>query len=708
MGQNMNYKKITLENKEGIYYLGFGKFEEKSMTVIYKETLEEINAALDSVHVDKNARGLILFSHKPDCFLAGMEVSVIQGLSSELEAISGCEQGQAIFNKIEDLKVPTMALVDGICLGGGLEMILCCDKIIASDNPKTAIGLPEVLIGVLPGFGGTYRLPKRVGLTTALDMILTGKQIRSKKAKQIGLVDEVMPAERLLALSGDYLFKNLARKKTFTETLTAKASDNFLARKIIFQKAREQVLQNTKGFYPAPLKILDHLEANYGKKRSTYLAKEAKAFAELSQTSQSKNLQHIFFLQDDAKKMAYTGDLKKIEKGAVLGAGVMGGGIAWLFANNDQAPIMKDINVQGLELGLKQSSEVFSKALKRKKMSADEFQRKQRSISAQLDYSGFKNVDLVIEAVVENMDIKKKVFAEVEKQVSEDCLLTSNTSSLSVNEMAKALSKSERFAGLHFFNPVHKMPLVEIIRHDNVSEKTIQSLYKWALKVKKTPIVVNDCPGFLVNRILAPFLNEAAYLLKEGVSIQDIDRAVLNFGMPMGACRLMDEVGLDVCAHVGEIMEKGLGERAKACDLSHLAVEKKLLGKKNGQGFYLYDEAGKQLDVNGAMLDILPKKTQTMDETTIQMRVFLPMINEAANILDEKIVDSAATVDLGLIFGIGFPPFRGGLLRYADAEGLDRVVGAIENFANHVDSKRYQLSSYLKNLSEKSQKFYDI
>lgn len=704
----MSFEKITLENKEGIYYIGFGKFEKKSMTVIYKKTLEEMNEALDSISQDKDARGLVLFSHKPNCFLAGMDISVIQGLTSEVEATTGCEKGQAVFNKIEDLKVPTMALVDGICLGGGCEMILSCDKIIASDNSKTAIGLPEVLIGVLPGFGGTYRLPKRVGITSALDMILTGKQIKAKKAKKIGLVDGVMPAERLLPLAPEYLFKDVSKKKSFSESLTDKASDNFIARKVIFQKAREKVLETTKGFYPSPLKILDHLEASYGKKRSSYLAREAKAFGELTQTSQSKNLQHVFFLHDESKKMNDEGELKEVEKGAVLGAGVMGGGIAWLFAKNDQAPIMKDINIEGLELGLKQASENFSKAVKRKRMSWDDFNRKQRSISAQLDFNGFSKVDLLVEAVVENMDVKKKVFSETEKKVTEDCLLTTNTSSLSINEMATALEKPERFAGLHFFNPVNKMPLVEIVRHDKVSEKTIQSLYKWVLNTKKTPVIVNDCPGFLVNRILAPFLNEAAYLLKEGVSIKDIDSAVLNFGMPMGACRLMDEVGLDVCVHVGKIMEEGLGARAKACDLSNLALENDLLGKKNKKGFYLYDDKGKQLDINPQMDEILPKKSVSMDETTIQMRVFLPMINEAAAILEEKIVDSPSTVDLGLIFGIGFPPFRGGLLKYADAEGLDRVVDAINDFAKTVDAERYKLNGYLKSLVDNKKKFYDI
>jgi len=704
----MELKKITLENKDHVYYLGFGKYETKSMTILEEKTFEELEYAFDKVADDKGAKGLVLFSHKDNCFLAGMDVSVIQGLDSEAKAIEGCEGVHAIFNKLEDLKVPTMVLVHGICLGGGLELSLCCDKIMASDDSSTAIGLPEVMLGILPGFGGTYRLPKKVGLPNALDMILTGKQIRSKKGIKTGLVDFVVPKERMLDLAAEYLTKSSNVKKSFTENLTDKASDNFLARKVIFQKAREQVLKTTKGFYPAPLKILDHLEANYGKKRSSFLSQEAKNFAELSQTSQSKNLQHIFFLQDNAKKMEDKDKIPSVKKGGVLGAGVMGGGIAWLFAKNKQAPLMKDISQQGLELGLQQSSSVFRKQVKRKRMTEDDFQRIQRSINPTLNYNGFKNVDLTVEAVVENMGLKKKVLSELEKEVRKDSLITTNTSSLSVEEMAGAFEYPDRFAGLHFFNPVNKMPLVEIIRHSKVSDETIARLYKWCLDVKKTPIVVNDCPGFLVNRILAPFLNEAAYLLQEGVEIAAIDKATLNFGMPMGACRLMDEVGLDVGAHVGEIMEKGIGARMKANPLSHEIVEKGILGKKNKKGFYLYDENDKQGDINPEVEAMLPKTKIKVDETTLQKRMFLPMINEAAYILDEKIVEDASTVDLGLIFGIGFPPFRGGLLKYADSEGLDKIVSAIEEFASSVDKDRYALSPFLKNLSEKKTKFYEL
>ena len=702
----MSYTKITLEKKDEVFHLGFGKYEEKSMNVIYEQTLKEIDTALDEVINDKEAKGLVLFSHKKDCFFAGMDISVIEGLSSESEAINGCESGQAIFNKIEDLKIPTASLIDGTCLGGGLEMSLACDIIVATDNPKTALGVPEVMIGVLPGFGGTYRLPRKVGLTNSMDMILTGRQIKAKKAKKIGLADYIVPKEKLMSLGLEYLFKKKEDNKSFKESATEALMNNFFTKKIIFQKAREKVLKTTKGFYPAPLKILDHLESSLGDSRSRYLAKEAKAFGELSQTKQSKNLQHVFFLHDNSKKLVSSDDIKKVSRGAVLGAGTMGGGIAWLFANKNQSPIMKDIAVEGLELGLKQSASVFKKAVQRRKMSKDDFERKQRSITAQLDYTGFKSVDLVVEAVVENMKVKKSVFSELETKVEADCLLTSNTSSLSIEEMSQALKDSSRFAGLHFFNPVNKMPLVEIIKHSSVSDKTINSLYKWALSVGKTPVVVNDCPGFLVNRILAPFLNEAAYLLDEGISIKDLDNAAINFGMPMGPCRLMDEVGIDVCSHVGEIMEEGLGARARANSLSERAMKKDLLGKKNKKGFYLYDEDDKQTEVNPQMVSLIDAKSKSMDDTTIQKRLFLPMINEASMILAEGIVENADAVDLGLIFGIGFPPFRGGLLKYADSEGLDRILEALKGFESEVNEDRFKPSDYLINLVKNNKSFY--
>ncbi len=597
----MNLQHLTFEIKNHVAYIGLGAYEKKSMVVLNEGTLQELLDIIQKLQNPsqipgcENLLGLIFFSHKENSFLAGVDVNLIGSLNTQSEATLGAEKGQELYNMIEDLPFPTIACINGVCLGGGLELALSCRHILCSDSPKTVMGLPEVKLGLLPGFGGTYRLPLRISLPDALDMILTGKQVPAKKALKLGLVDDVLAKERLLEMAPLYLQKPkfFQRKHSLKGSLEHLAQDNFITRKIIFQKARESVLKETKGHYLAPLKILDVMENGHGKSRTTYLPLEAQGFGELCVSDQSKNLRHLFFLMEESKKSPQSSDSKdtiSLKRGAVLGAGTMGGGIAWLMADFGLAPIMKDIQVSALELGLKQSSKNFQRSVSRKKMSVDEFERKQRSISPQLDFTGFKKVDLLIEAIVEDMGIKQKVLKEVEQETSDDCLITSNTSSLSITEMASVLRKPERFAGLHFFNPVHRMPLVEIVSHDKASPETLNALYQWVLKTKKTPIIVKDGPGFLVNRILLPYMNEAIYLLEEGYTLDEVDHAGTNFGMPMGPCRLMDEVGLDVAVKVAHIMENALGPRAKASTLSAKIAETKAYGKKSQKGFYLYDD----------------------------------------------------------------------------------------------------------------------
>lgn len=706
----MAYQKLSFEVKNNLAYVGFGFNNQKSMTVLDEVTLRELNELVDELHNrSKDLKGVIFFTHKDRCFLAGADINLIAGMKTESEGAYGAEQGQNIYNKIEDLSIPTIACIHGVCLGGGTEFALSCKTIIASDDSSTQMGLPEVKLGILPGFGGTYRLPRKVGLPTALDMILSGKTIRANKLKRIGLADEVYPKERLLDMALRHLGKK-AQKKSLMGGIEKFAADNFVSRKIIFQKARESVLKKTKGFYQAPLKILDVMESGMMKGRQSYLASEAQAFGELCVGEQSKNLQHIYFLTEEVKKYpgpTATKELPALERGAALGAGTMGGGIAWLMADNDMAPIMKDLNTKALELGLKQASQNFQGALKRKRLSPAEFERKMRSIIPQTGFDGMKNTDLVIEAIIEDMEIKKKVFADLENYVRPDCVVTSNTSSLSVQEMSTAFKNPERFAGLHFFNPVHLMPLVEIISHDKTSPETLEALYKWVLRVKKTPVIVKDGPGFLVNRILMPYLNEAGFLLEQGVPMKDIDEACLNFGMPMGPCRLLDEVGIDVAVKVAKILHKGLGDRARSSSLSGKLSEKGFLGKKSKQGFYLYDDAGKVVGENEEAKALLSSSKISMDEVEIQLRVFLPMINEASIILSEGLVHNAGQVDLGLIFGIGYPPFRGGLLKYADSEGIEQIVQKLRDFAGSVDKDRYTPSARLLEMVEQKKKFYD-
>lgn len=705
------FKNISYEVMDGVAFIGFGHNNDKSMTVLNEETLRDLDAIADELTAKKKElSGAIFFTHKERCFLAGADISLIAAMKTEADGARGAEAGQMIFNKIEDLPFPTIACVHGVCLGGGTEFSLSCKTILMSDDKSTIMGLPEVKLGLIPGFGGTYRLPRRIGIPNALDIILTGKTINARKGKKLGLADEVYPKERIVQMA---LEKHLTKKKadaSFKESLTDLAQSNIISRKIIFSKARESVLKKTKGFYQAPLKILDTMESGTLSGRSSYLSREAQAFGELCVSEQSKNLQHIYFMTEKVKKYSGPkgeGELPQLDRGACLGAGTMGGGIAWLMSNVSMAPIMKDLNTDALELGLKQAANNYSGALKRKRLSAEDFERKMRSITCQTDYSGFEKVDLLIEAIIEDMNIKKSVFSETEKYMRDDALITSNTSSLSVEEMASALERPERFAGLHFFNPVHMMPLVEIITHSKVAPETVEALYNWVLRAKKTPVVVKDGPGFLVNRILMPFLNEAGFLLEEGVSMKDLDDACTNFGMPMGPCRLLDEVGIDVAVKVAKILHDGLGDRAKSSSLSAKMAEKGYLGKKSSKGFYIYDEKGKPAGLNEGAQKLLNAPKKVMSETEIQMRVILPMINEAAIILDEGIVDHAADVDLGLIFGIGFPPFRGGLLRYADSEGPDRILAAIEKFEKSVDKDRYKPADFLRKLVENKTKFYE-
>ncbi|MFZ8934842.1 MAG: enoyl-CoA hydratase-related protein, partial [Bacteriovoracaceae bacterium] len=391
----METKYISLEIKDNIAYVGFGLNNEKSMTTLDEPTLKEAKELVDNLKgkvKSKEVQGVIFFSHIDSCFIAGADINLISTLKTESDGAFGAEQGQIIYNEIEDLSVPTVACVHGPCLGGGMELALSCKKIICSNDKKTILGLPEVKLGLIPGFGGTYRMPKRVGLPNALDLILAGKTINSRKAKKIGLVDGVYPKERLISMGEKWLNKN-KRKATFKESVAGLATDNFITRKIIFQKARESVLKLTKGFYQAPLKILDTMEAGASKGRSSYLTSEAQAFGELCVSEQSKNLQHIFFLMEGAKKYNGPKSDKKVNapaRGAVLGAGTMGGGIAWLMSNINMYPILKDINDDALELGLKQSSAIYRNGVKKRKLSFEDFEQKQRSITPTKSYAGFK------------------------------------------------------------------------------------------------------------------------------------------------------------------------------------------------------------------------------------------------------------------------------------------------------------------------------
>jgi 3-hydroxyacyl-CoA dehydrogenase/enoyl-CoA hydratase/3-hydroxybutyryl-CoA epimerase len=696
---------------DGVAWLVFDRPSSRVnlLTMAVMTRLDELLGEIESRSASGSIRVLIVRSGKEASFIAGADVNEIRGVTTAAEGEAAAREGQRIFRRLELLRVPTIAAVDGICLGGGLELILACGHRIASDRPETRLGLPEVRLGIIPGFGGTTRLPRLVGLREALPLILTGKPIPAKKAQRIGLLDEAVPPqilyERAAALAVEATQGKTRRRKR--QPLTVRLlNQSAPGRALVLAQARKQVLRETHGHYPAPLLALETISKSLGAPLELAFDYEAKALGSLIPTPVSKNLIHVFELMEAAKRAGPKARPRDVEQVGVLGAGVMGGGIAQLMAANNVFVRLKDIRADAVGQGLRHARELFDKAVERGRMKGRDAQRHMDHIVPTLDYSGFGTVDLVIEAVVERMDVKKTVLSEVESRVPEACVLTSNTSSLSITEMQSALDRPDDFCGMHFFNPVHRMPLVEVIRGKRTSDEAVSTVFALARRLDKTPIIVNDGPGFLVNRILSPYLNEAGWLLAEGASIKKIDDALLDFGMPMGPLRLLDEIGLDVARHAGTVMHEAFGERMKpAPPLEKLAAHA-LLGRKGSRGFYLYD--GRKETPNAQVYQILqgsPRLHEDVSPDEICARTVFSMVNEAARTLADHIVRGAGDVDLGMITGTGFPPFRGGLLRYADSLGLATVLARLEAFARD-HGPRFEPAPLLAELARAGRTFY--
>ncbi|HUE77980.1 MAG TPA: 3-hydroxyacyl-CoA dehydrogenase NAD-binding domain-containing protein [Longimicrobiales bacterium] len=706
---------LTLEKDgDGVAWLVFDAPGRK-VNVLSTPVMERLGALLDDVAAGAGAggiRALVVRSGKDGTFIVGADVDEIAGLTDPAQARDKAAAGQAVFQRIHALDIPTIAAIDGTCLGGGTELALACDVRIASDRDETKIGLPEVRLGILPGFGGTTRLPRLIGLVAASDLILTGRDVDARKAEKLGLIHERMHqgalydrARRLaLELAGGESAPTHARPGLAQRALEATP----LGRRVILSQARKQVLKQTGGHYPAPLRAIEVMRASAGKPLERALAIEAEALGELVVTDISKNLIHVFRLMEDAKKAAPAAEPRPVERVAVLGAGVMGGGVAQLLAYRGLSVRLKDINHEALSTGLRHAREQFDALVKRRKLRPREADDRMNAIAPSLDYTGFGTIDLVIEAVVERMDVKKSVLREAEAAAG-DAILTTNTSSLSVSDMQRALERPADFAGMHFFNPVHKMPLVEVIRGEETSEEAVATVFALTRKLGKTPVIVQDGPGFLVNRVLTPYLNEAGYLLGEGASIAEIDAALVDFGMPMGPLRLLDEVGLDIARHAGRTMHAAFGARmAPAPALTALEGTDRL-GRKNGRGFYEYED-GKEKHPDPAIYEelraVVGDDRRPMAPRLIQDRCVLPMVNEAARILEEGIARSAGDVDLAMITGTGFPPFRGGLLRYADTLGTPTILAKLESLRKE-HGPRFEPAPLLRRLADGGRGFYD-
>jgi len=665
-------------------------------------------------------KAVIFRSRKAKIFFAGADIDEIKNLQTKEQFSKAVEGGQAIFNLVEDLPMPTIASIHGACAGGGCEFVMACDYRIASEDSATRIGLPETKLGIIPGFGGCVRMPRIIGLASAFDVILQGKLLSAKKAEKAGLVDKIVhPSildEQTLQWARELVKKSEGkRRKVFEATsLQDKVLNSFVGSPIVYSQASKGVLKVTHGHYPAPLKAIEVVKKTYGMSdRTKALAIEREAFCECATTDISKNLIHLYYLTEMVKKNS--GVANTLVKGqevnylGVLGAGTMGGGIAYVAADKGIDVRMKDLNWDAIGKGIKHAKDLWGKLAKKKVITSYEFTQKLSLVSGGLDFSGFGNMDVVVEAIVEDMEIKKKVIAETAKYMKPNAILATNTSSLSVTEMQAAHPKPENFVGMHFFNPVHKMPLVEVIRGEKTGDEAVVTIFELSKRMGKMPVVVKDGPGFLVNRLLLPYMAEAAFLLQEGMSIDFVDRIYIKeFGMPMGPFELMDAVGLDVCVKVLKIFKKAFGTRVEMAPLMEKLEKSGRLGQKNRKGFYKYDGKDKKIEVDPSIYtDLgLGHPTNSISSKECLERGVFSMINECAlALLEDRIVETAGEVDLAMIMGTGFPPFRGGLLKYADSLGLPYIVDQLETYSSK-SAVRLKPSTPLRNMAKTNRKFY--
>lgn len=629
---------------------------ESSANIFDLATLRELDVHLAELHANPPHGGLLIHSAKPSIFIAGADLKALSSAKgSELEEL--IQLGQSIFNRLEDLPVPTVAAIHGACAGGGYELCLACDWRIASDAKATKIGLPETQLGILPAWGGSTRLPKLVGLPRALEVILGGKLHAGSSAKRRGLVDAVMPRESLIEQAWNFAAKGKRPKPQHFWLHLPPVRD------MIAAKSRKMLLGKTRGNYPGALKALEVVCQAVTGTREDSLTRECAAIIELAALPQTKNLMRLFFLTDRAKKhQPVQAEARRIGQVAVIGAGVMGAGIAYWLAMRGHHVLLQDLNDDALAHGMKVIEGHAAQAVKKRVITPLAARDAiDRVVPIKGDVS-LRHCDLVIEAAVEQLEIKKKVFAELAARTRSDCLLATNTSALPIHELAPAIHDPSRLLGLHFFNPAHRMPLVEVVRTDVTSNETIATAFAFVRGIGKTPVLVQDRPGFLVNRILLPYLVEAGNLFAAGADTQAMDQAMLDFGMPMGPLRLLDEVGLDVSLHVARTLAAAFPERMTVPPVLEVMVEKKWLGRKNGEGFYRYAD---RKEMPNPAAYALQQGGDRMPEG-MAARLASMMSDEAQRCLEEGVAESAEDVDLAMILGTGYPPFRGGPLRHRE------------------------------------------
>lgn len=688
-----------------------------SVNKLDRETINSLDSALDAIQQNSNIQALVLTSAK-GAFIVGADITEFLGLFSQEDSVllPWIAEANVVFNKLEDLPFPTISAINGFALGGGFETVLATDFRIADTTAR--IGLPETKLGLIPGFGGTVRLPRLIGTDNALEWITSGKDQRPEAALKVGAIDAVVAPESLQASAIKMLKEALAEKLDWQSRRARKQAALTLPKleaMMSFATAKGMVFKIAGKHYPAPMAAINVIEqaANCG--RADALKVEHQAFIKLAKTDVAQALIGIFLNDQLVKgKAKKAGKLaKNVDTAAVLGAGIMGGGIAYQSASKGTPIVMKDIAQPALELGLGEASKLLAAQIKRGRSTPEKMAKVLNNITATLDYTPVKDVDVVVEAVVEHPKVKSMVLAEVEQNVSDDAIITSNTSTISINLLAKSLKKPERFCGMHFFNPVHKMPLVEVIRGENSSEETIASVVAYASKMGKTPIVVNDCPGFFVNRVLFPYFAGFSGLLADGADFAAIDKVMeKQFGWPMGPAYLLDVVGIDTGHHAQAVMADGFPDRMgkSGKDAIDIMFESERFGQKNSKGFYAYsvDRRGKpKKDVDPTSYELLGAEfgeLKAFESDEIIARTMIPMIIETVRCLEEGIIATPAEADMGLVFGLGFPPFRGGVFRYIDTMGVANFVALADKYA-HLGGL-YQVTDAMRELAANNGSYY--
>ena len=690
----------------------------EAMNTLKADFVDTFTNTFDRVETDPEVKAIVFTSGKKDSFIAGADVTMLEKVETAADGERISREGHKAMDRIENCPKPVVAAIHGVALGGGLEVALACHARVASDSKKTKLGLPESQLGLLPGAGGTQRLPRLIGVQPALDMMLTGKQVGAKKAKKLGLVDEVVPplietaAELALARVGhkpkpESFIDQLKDKDAIAEAALTK---NPIGRKVLFDQARKQLHKQTRGNYPAQDLIIDVVRAGLEGGFRAGLDAEAKGFGKLLTTPEAANLMSIFFATTALKKDTGVDDPsvkpRDVKKVGMLGAGLMGAGIAYVTTAVAKIPVrLKDRDADGVMAGLRYIRGIIDGRVKRKRMSEQEADALMLQTTGTTTYAGFQDADVIIEAVFEDLTLKEQMVRDVEAVAHEDVIFASNTSSLPITKIAAASKHPQTVIGMHYFSPVHKMPLLEVIVTDETADWVTATCVELGKKQGKHVIVVKDGVGFYTSRVLAPLMNEAAHLVAEGVPIEKIDGAMLDWGFPVGPIKLTDEVGIDVGAKVGKIMVNAFGERMAQPEGMSRLIQDERYGRKNRRGFYLY--GGKKKGVDESVYDVLGVEptNKSVSREEIAWRCALQFVNEACRCFGEGILRSARDGDIGAVFGLGFPPFRGGPFRFVDQVGAKEILGRLRELEKK-HGPRFSPAPVLEEIARTGQTFH--